>query len=165
MPSPLAGHAVNPSVEAPWRHPCRQGSRNRQGHRTRRLVGGRMKSCLLRLQVLRRDAEKFAGCFFEPLPLLGLRWKADRTHGDPNNAHHALLATKPPSISTGPCRPTVAGPYAAWMPRKSLHGRTCGVSCDGGPARAPQPSGRSAALQLIHRRRPVLWSTAPKAIS
>ncbi|SUZ26923.1 hypothetical protein CPBF424_06850 [Xanthomonas euroxanthea] len=23
MPSPLAGHAVNPSVEARWRHPCR----------------------------------------------------------------------------------------------------------------------------------------------
>ncbi|PPT28838.1 hypothetical protein XaCFBP7622_14895, partial [Xanthomonas arboricola] len=23
----------------------------------------------------------------------------------------------------------------AWMPRKSLHGRTCGVSCDGGRAR------------------------------
>jgi hypothetical protein len=52
-----------------------------------------MKSCLLRLQVLRRDAEKFAGCFVEPLPLLGLRWKADRTHGDPTSASHALLAT------------------------------------------------------------------------
>ncbi|PPU33025.1 hypothetical protein XarbCFBP7604_03270 [Xanthomonas arboricola] len=51
-----------------------------------------------------------------------------------------MLATKPPTISTGPCRPTVAGPYAAWMPRKSLHGRTCGVSCEGGRARAPQPS-------------------------
>ncbi|PPU55018.1 hypothetical protein XdyCFBP7245_15345 [Xanthomonas dyei] len=23
VPSPLAGHAVNPSVEARWRHPCR----------------------------------------------------------------------------------------------------------------------------------------------
>ncbi|PPT44439.1 hypothetical protein XarjCFBP7652_22725, partial [Xanthomonas arboricola] len=33
-----------------------------------------------------------------------------------------------PTISTGPCPPTVVGPYAAWMPRKSLHGRTCGVS-------------------------------------
>ncbi|PPU17503.1 hypothetical protein XarbCFBP7610_19835 [Xanthomonas arboricola] len=31
---------------------------------------------------------------------------------------------------------TVAGPYAAWMPRKSLQGRTCGVSCEGGRARA-----------------------------
>ncbi len=45
-----------------------------------------------------------------------------------------------PTISTGPCPPTVAGPYAAWMPRKSLHGRTCGVSCDGGRARALQPT-------------------------
>ncbi|PPT67497.1 hypothetical protein XarbCFBP8142_14750 [Xanthomonas arboricola] len=26
------------------------------------------------------------------------------------------------------------------MPRKSLHGRTCGVSCDGGRARALQPN-------------------------
>ncbi|PPT43818.1 hypothetical protein XarjCFBP7653_02605 [Xanthomonas arboricola] len=37
-----------------------------------------------------------------------------------------------PTISTGPCPPTVAGPYAAWMPRKSLQGRTCGVSREGG---------------------------------
>ncbi|PPT69434.1 hypothetical protein XarbCFBP8142_07755 [Xanthomonas arboricola] len=35
-----------------------------------------------------------------------------------------------------PCPLTVAGPYAAWMPRKSLQGCTCGVSCDGGRARA-----------------------------
>ncbi|PPU82674.1 hypothetical protein XhhCFBP4925_08640 [Xanthomonas hortorum pv. hederae] len=35
------------------------------------------------------------------------------------------------------------------MPRKSLHGRTCGVSRDGGRARALQPSGRSAALLLL----------------
>ncbi|PPU42925.1 hypothetical protein XcyCFBP4188_13255 [Xanthomonas hortorum pv. cynarae] len=51
-----------------------------------------------------------------------------------------------PTISTGPCPPTVAGPYAAWMPRKSLHGCTCGVSCDGGRARALQPGSRSAGL-------------------
>ncbi|SOO19521.1 hypothetical protein XFF6992_350031 [Xanthomonas citri pv. fuscans] len=30
-PSPLAGHAVNPSLEARWRHPCRHRSRKRQG--------------------------------------------------------------------------------------------------------------------------------------
>ncbi|APP83207.1 hypothetical protein BI317_02485 [Xanthomonas hortorum pv. gardneri] len=36
------------------------------------------------------------------------------------------------------------------MPRKSLHGRTCGVSRDGGRARALQPSRRSSALQVIH---------------
>ncbi|APP80678.1 hypothetical protein BJD10_14045 [Xanthomonas hortorum pv. gardneri] len=47
-----------------------------------------------------------------------------------------------PTLSTGPCPPTVAGPYAAWMPRKSLHGCTCGVSRDGGRARTPQPSHR-----------------------
>ncbi|PPU10443.1 hypothetical protein XarjCFBP1022_15150 [Xanthomonas arboricola] len=39
---------------------------------------------------------------------------------------------------TGPCPPTVAGPDAAWVPRKSLHGRTCGVSREGGRARALQ---------------------------
>ncbi len=55
-----------------------------------------------------------------------------------------------PTISTGPCPLTVAGPYAAWMPRKSLHGRIHGVSRDGGQARALQKSRRSAALQLIH---------------
>ncbi|PPT81587.1 hypothetical protein XarbCFBP8152_00900 [Xanthomonas arboricola] len=47
--------------------------------------------------------------------------------------------------STGPCPPTVAGPYAAWMARKSLHARTCGVSCEGGWARTPQPGRRSPA--------------------
>ncbi|APP84537.1 hypothetical protein BI317_10540 [Xanthomonas hortorum pv. gardneri] len=50
------------------------------------------------------------------------------------------FSTCTPTISTGPCPPTVAGPYAAWMPRKSLHGRTCGVSRAGGRARALQPS-------------------------
>ncbi|QWM98449.1 hypothetical protein DGN21_03210 [Xanthomonas sp. MLO165] len=49
--------------------------------------------------------------------------------------HRALLAPCPPAISDGPCPPTLAGPYAAWMPRKSLHGRTCGVSREGGRAR------------------------------
>ncbi|PPT27758.1 hypothetical protein XarbCFBP7614_11305 [Xanthomonas arboricola] len=52
-----------------------------------------------------------------------------------------------PTISMGPCPLTVAGPYAAWMPRKSLHGRTCGVSREGGRARALQPSRRSSALE------------------
>ncbi|CAD0345258.1 hypothetical protein CFBP8129_30690 [Xanthomonas hortorum pv. gardneri] len=51
-----------------------------------------------------------------------------------------------PTLSTGPCPLTVAGPYAAWMPRKSLHGRTCGVSRDGGRARALQQTHRSSAL-------------------
>ncbi|PPT55293.1 hypothetical protein XarbCFBP8130_18555 [Xanthomonas arboricola] len=53
-----------------------------------------------------------------------------------------------PTIFDGPCPLTVAGPYAAWMPRKSLRGRTCGVSREGGRARALQPSCRSAALRF-----------------
>ncbi|PPT29747.1 hypothetical protein XarbCFBP7614_05625 [Xanthomonas arboricola] len=40
------------------------------------------------------------------------------------------------------------------MPRKRLHGRTCGVSCDGRRARALQPSCSPAARQLIHPCRP-----------
>jgi len=39
VPSPLAGHAVNPSMGARWRHPCRRRSRNRREHRTSTLVG------------------------------------------------------------------------------------------------------------------------------
>ncbi len=73
----------------------------------------------------------------------------------PNNARHALLAPCASTISMGPCPPTVAGPYAAWMPRKSLQGCTCGVSCDGGRARAPQPTHRSATLGLIHQYCPI----------
>ncbi|PPT29763.1 hypothetical protein XarbCFBP7614_03650 [Xanthomonas arboricola] len=67
--------------------------------------------------------------------------------------HRALLAPCTPTIPTGPCPSTVAGPYATWMPRKSLHGRTCGVSREGGRARALQRSrryqrfGRSIASQ------------------
>ncbi|PPU24255.1 hypothetical protein XarCFBP6762_16925 [Xanthomonas arboricola] len=56
------------------------------------------------------------------------------------------LQTCTPTISTGPCPLTVAGPYAAWMPRKSLQGRTCGVSCDDGRARALKPGHRPNAL-------------------
>ncbi|MFS8391567.1 hypothetical protein EIQ22_21805 [Xanthomonas campestris pv. campestris] len=59
-----------------------------------------------------------------------------------------------PTISTGPCPPTVAGPYAAWMPRKRLHGRTCAVSRDGRRARALQPNRRSTALQVIYPHHP-----------
>ncbi|PPU16286.1 hypothetical protein XarbCFBP7610_21260 [Xanthomonas arboricola] len=56
---------------------------------------------------------------------------------------------------TGPCPPAVAGPYAAWMPRKSLQGCTCGVSRDGGRARALLPSHRSSVLatNLPHCKR------------
>ncbi|PPU77642.1 hypothetical protein XcuCFBP2542_05300 [Xanthomonas cucurbitae] len=36
----------------------------------------------------------------------------------------------------GACVRAGAGPYAAWMPHKSLHGRTCGVSRAGTRASA-----------------------------
>ncbi|PPT21962.1 hypothetical protein XarbCFBP7629_10555 [Xanthomonas arboricola] len=55
---------------------------------------------------------------------------------------------------TGPCPPTVAGPYAAWMPRKSLQGCTCGVPCDGGRARALQQGHRAVALTSIYQHCP-----------
>ncbi len=95
VPSPLAGHAVNPSLGARWRHPCRHTVP--QAARTPHQRVGR-----------------------------------------------SLLLLKPctPTFSTGPCPPTVAGPYAAWMPRKRLQERTCDVSCDGGR--------RARALQQTH---------------
>ncbi len=46
----------------------------------------------------------------------------------------AVLKTTP-ALSTGHCAPTVAGPYAAWMPHKIPHGRMHSVSRDGGRAR------------------------------
>ncbi|PPT96018.1 hypothetical protein XaraCFBP7407_10120 [Xanthomonas arboricola pv. arracaciae] len=46
-----------------------------------------------------------------------------------------------PTNSTSHCLLTVAGPYAAWMPRKRLQERTCGVSREGGQARTLQPMG------------------------
>ncbi|PPU29019.1 hypothetical protein XarCFBP6762_00605 [Xanthomonas arboricola] len=68
-----------------------------------------------------------------------------------DNVQVALLKPCTPPLSTGPCPPTVVGPYAAWMPRKSLHGRTCGVSRGGRRARASQQSRRSTAPPLIYR--------------
>ncbi|APP78644.1 hypothetical protein BJD10_02010 [Xanthomonas hortorum pv. gardneri] len=46
------------------------------------------------------------------------------------------LFNQPPTTSEGACTRTGVGPYAAWMPRKSLHGRTCGVSHAGTRASA-----------------------------
>ncbi|PMR87139.1 hypothetical protein XacyCFBP2565_05725 [Xanthomonas arboricola pv. corylina] len=66
------------------------------------------------------------------------------------------LAICIPTISTGPCPLTVAGPYAAWMPRKSLQGRTCGVSCDGGrcsQATDQQPKPGESRVRRPHRSR------------
>ncbi|PPU67090.1 hypothetical protein XpiCFBP4643_16805 [Xanthomonas pisi] len=53
-------------------------------------------------------------------------------------------------VVTVPCPPTVAGPYAAWMPRKSLQGRTCRVSRAGGRARTRQRSRRPDGWRIIH---------------
>ncbi|QEX78548.1 hypothetical protein F6Y24_17675 [Xanthomonas arboricola pv. pruni] len=38
------------------------------------------------------------------------------------------LFLQTPAPLGGACARTGLGPYAAWMPHKSLHGRTCGVS-------------------------------------
>ncbi|PPT74658.1 hypothetical protein XarbCFBP8152_18555 [Xanthomonas arboricola] len=59
------------------------------------------------------------------------------------------LQPRTPIISTGPCPPAVAGPDAAWMPRKRRQGRTCGVSRDGGQARTGRDD-RRAWLQAVH---------------
>ncbi|RWU16873.1 hypothetical protein XANMN_11980 [Xanthomonas phaseoli pv. manihotis str. CIO151] len=59
----------------------------------------------------------------------------------------ALFAPSAPTISTGPYPPTVAGPYAAWMLRKSLRS----VFRDGGRARAlpaTLPTSRSLSSPL-----------------
>ncbi|PPU15395.1 hypothetical protein XacyCFBP1159_12680 [Xanthomonas arboricola pv. corylina] len=48
------------------------------------------------------------------------------------------------------------------MPRKSLQGRTCGVSCEGGRARTLQPSRRPVALQPICPHCTGLGKTMPK---
>ncbi|AZR22361.1 hypothetical protein XvhCFBP2543_03100 [Xanthomonas vasicola] len=56
-----------------------------------------------------------------------------------------------PTNSNGPCSPTGAGPYVAWMPRKSLHGWIHDVSRAGGRARALQQNLRSAAPHPIYR--------------
>ncbi|NMI13053.1 hypothetical protein E1J22_07245 [Xanthomonas citri] len=69
--------------------------------------------------------------------------------------HRAQACT--PTLSTGPCRLTGAGPYAAWMPRKSLQGRTCSVSCDGGPARALQRTSQTSRSQPIPPLTPITW--------
>ncbi|NIK53893.1 hypothetical protein FHY14_003794 [Xanthomonas arboricola] len=48
------------------------------------------------------------------------------------------LFLQTPAPLCGACARTGVGPYAAWMPHKSLHGRTCGVSHAGTRASAPQ---------------------------
>ncbi|MCS3810286.1 hypothetical protein FHY19_003354 [Xanthomonas arboricola] len=149
---------MHPFVESPWWHSCRQGSRNRQAHRTGQLVGCFLESVLSGCAA--PGNEKFAACVSQTCPPLGMQRRGVKswsTHSDPTGAGHALFANMHTDHLDGPlpASPTVAGPYAAWMSRKSLQGRTCGVSCDGGRARTLQPSRRSAALQLFHSRYPV----------
>ncbi|NIJ93947.1 hypothetical protein FHT12_002644 [Xanthomonas campestris] len=109
----LAACPATVGGQGPRRKPA--ASRARQGHRTRQLLSAHLKSCL--------------SC--------GVHQTRSRCFMiEQGTSSTALPCT--PTNSIGPCPPTVAGPYAAWMPRKSLHGRTCGVSCDGGRARALQ---------------------------
>ncbi|PPU70034.1 hypothetical protein XpiCFBP4643_00145 [Xanthomonas pisi] len=110
VPSPLAGHAINPSLGTVWRHPCRhtvpQAARTAQQRVARSLVKSRQShGCL----DCRGGLQLYES------------WRAS------NTSHSACtLNTDHP---TDPCPPTVAGPYAAWLPRKRVQGRTCSVSC------------------------------------
>lgn len=69
-----------------------------------------------------------------------------RRRSDPQRAH-CLLVPCIPTNSPRPCRLTVAGPDAAWLPRQRLHGDTCSGFRDGGRTRTLQQRHRSAALQ------------------
>ncbi|PPT33448.1 hypothetical protein XaCFBP7622_01970 [Xanthomonas arboricola] len=77
-----------------------------------------------------------------------------------------MLCLRPntPSVSTGPCPLTVAGPYSAWMPRKSLHGRTCGVSCDGG-GQGPCSTLAVSRARCPHRTRPLVGAHLRSCLS
>ncbi len=79
-PPTIAGRAVNPSMEALMRHPCRIRSRD----------GGRART----------GREGRRACF----------------------------STKQPANSPEWCPYRLRDPVAAWMPPRSLQGRTCGVS-------------------------------------
>ncbi|MBB4759111.1 hypothetical protein FHT15_003848 [Xanthomonas campestris] len=88
--------------------------------------------------------QAFVDCVLEAGLPFDLRWEncerlSERPAIRPEHVMHCLQPHTP-TISMGPCPLTVAGPYAAWMPRKSLHGWIHGVSRDGGRARALQPT-------------------------
>ncbi|PPT72288.1 hypothetical protein XarbCFBP8150_04075 [Xanthomonas arboricola] len=68
--------------------------------------------------------------------------------------HRALLAPCPPAISDGPCPPTLAGPYAASMPRKVPRGWV-----------GLQPGRRSTALRLCHSPVSEHWPKGPTLLS
>ncbi|PPU22963.1 hypothetical protein XarCFBP6762_20095, partial [Xanthomonas arboricola] len=53
---------------------------------------------------------------------------------------------------------------AAWMPRKSLHGRTCGVSCEGGRARALQQNHTSPRSTADLSAKPYCLAACPAMV-
>ncbi|NJC43044.1 Hypothetical Protein LMG19145_03699 [Xanthomonas arboricola pv. fragariae] len=79
-------------MEAPWRHPCRQGSRNRQGHRARELIG-----CFLEKRVARLAAAAVTFCSLRvespfAARLATRKWsEVDRPLSDPTSTRPASL--------------------------------------------------------------------------
>ncbi|NMI21719.1 hypothetical protein E1J24_07570 [Xanthomonas hortorum pv. pelargonii] len=59
-----------------------------------------------------------------------------RSRSKAPSINQATLFDQLPTTAGGACARPGVGPYAAWMPRKSLHGRTCGVSHAGTRASA-----------------------------
>ena len=98
---------MNPSLGARWRHPCRQRSCKRQGHRTGQFAGPVEK---------RGTPRRWLLAALKTLHTDQLYWSL------PAHRRGALGGMDAP---------------------RSLQGRTCSVSCDGGRARALQPSRRS----------------------
>ncbi|PPU42136.1 hypothetical protein XaplCFBP3123_03165 [Xanthomonas arboricola pv. populi] len=76
----------------------------------------------------------------ESLPVARLARGTDRTRRDSNSASHTLLVTAHTDHPDGSLPAHRRGALRGRMPRKSLHGRTCSVSRDGGRAGALQPN-------------------------
>lgn len=76
----------------------------------------------------------------------------------PPRAACCLLCLKPgaPTISTGPCRPTVAGAYAAWMPCRAYMDVLAACPALVGRQGPLQPNCRPAALPAIPLRSPAI---------
>ncbi|APO93806.1 hypothetical protein BJD12_00890 [Xanthomonas vesicatoria ATCC 35937] len=64
-----------------------------------------------------------------------------------------VACTNAPTNFTGACPLAIAGPLAAWMPPRSLQGRSCSVSCDGERARALQQTLKTLKARCPHRLR------------
>ncbi len=105
-PSPLAGHAVNPSMGARWRHPCRQRSRKRRGHRTRPFAGvftEERNHCVARFRsgwLLCRNPEHRPTRLVLARPPSRDPWR----HGCRHGAYRDVLAACPAMVGgQGPC--------------------------------------------------------------